>query len=572
MAGFNLPLVNPALGAPPAPSSMPSMPSLPVGLPASPLGTARPPVPAQPAAAPMVPSPSGGMSDVLKQLLPVLLSGIAAKRGGAMAGSAVLNGYAQGLAKKHQDELEHQQMVAKLDASNLDAQQNAAKLTQERQFKLSQFITDVTKQVNDIDDPATFAATVDLADQTAQQAFGAAPGLIKRTLVFNDAKRLEKEKKAAKETVEAFLKAHPGVTLDDALAANVMIGSKKLSDLAALINYEPAKLPSGELFTTEPDVSPVASEKDVAAQAVADAKKAARMAGKPFTQTDATRVSQQAIKQFKEATRLSPQVSTSAAGSGASGSDAESIADAIMRGEQPPTLTGLYRVGGTVRAILGRKGYDLTRAQQDFNATTRMLSTLNGPQQVRLRQAAQTAYDSLDIIEDLNRKLTPLIPRSRFPAMNRIALAAAKGGALGLAAQTIATQLEAQITDLTSELANVYMGGNSPTEQALRLAAHNLNSQWTETQLKDTVALARKNLQIRLNSIGLAAPIGGRNENPYAPEVPPPSGRDAGAGSGPSTSGAPPKNPKPGDTWLSPTGPTVWGADAAGRLGWHPVK
>jgi len=495
MAGFALPLVNPEVGNPPA-SSMPSMPA------AAPVAVAAPMAAPAPIAArpPMAAQSPGGLQEALKQLLPVLISSIAAKRGGAQAGSAVLTGYAQGMAKKHQDALEQQQMQARLDATNLDAQQQVEKLQQDKQFKLSQFIENITKQVNEIDDPATFAATVDLAEKTAQSAFGAQPGLIKNTLVFNDQKRLDKEKKAAKETVDAFLKAHPGVNLDEALAANVMIGSKKLSDIAALANYEPATLPSGQPFQAEPQIAPVSDEKTVAAQAVAEAKKAARMAGKPFTQTDATRVSQQAIKQFKEATRLSPK----ATGTGTSGgsTDVKDIASGIADGTLPPTLAtqGNAKERFGIAAQLKRNGINLSKLISNWLGTQRAITSLNSNQQIRLVENIDKASDSLDKVEELNQQLTAAMPRGKYKTLNRAALAVAKSGAWGQPAAQAANLLEGQIADLTAEMANVYMGGNSPTDHGLELAQKNLNSSWDEVTLSAAIQQARYNLNLAQNS------------------------------------------------------------------------
>lgn len=55
--------------------------------------------------------------------------------------------------------------------------------------------------------------------------------------------------------------------------------------------------------------------------------------------------------------------------------DAESIAQAIIRGDQPPTLTGLYRNAGPVRAALARHGYDLTRSGLDYEAFKRHIAS-----------------------------------------------------------------------------------------------------------------------------------------------------------------------------------------------------
>jgi len=68
-------------------------------------------------------------------------------------------------------------------------------------------------------------------------------------------------------------------------------------------------------------------------------------------------------------------------------------------------------------------------------------------------------------------------------------------------AQDVATQLSTQISDLTSELGTVYKGGNSSTDESLRLAAKNLQGEWSEHTLLNNVKLVRKNLDIRKRSL-----------------------------------------------------------------------
>jgi hypothetical protein len=193
-------------------------------------------------------------------------------------------------------------------------------------------------------------------------------------------------------------------------------------------------------------------------------------------------------------------------------SSPEDIANAIMRGEQPPTTTGLYRYGVSVRSILARKGFNLAEAETDWRATQKHVSTLNGSQQVRMHQAIDNASHSLDVIEDLAKQWQG----GGFPLLNKGRLAAARQGALGSQAQQIATQLEAQIADVTSELGNVYMGGNSPTDHSLSLAAKNLKADWSLPQLTAAINLSRKNLQIRSNSMRNAGVAGVSAGNPYA--------------------------------------------------------
>lgn len=187
-------------------------------------------------------------------------------------------------------------------------------------------------------------------------------------------------------------------------------------------------------------------------------------------------------------------------------SQAKEIGDAIMRGEQPPIISGfgMAKIAGPLKAYLAREGFNLRNAELDYRATEKRLLTLNGPQQLRLRQAVTFAADSLGIVEELAGKWKG----GRFPILNRANLAAAKNGAYGQNAQSIATQLETQIADLTSELGTVYKGGNSSTDESLRLAAKNLSADWEYGQLMNNVKLIRRNLDIRSNSLKVTGTAG----------------------------------------------------------------
>jgi hypothetical protein len=197
--------------------------------------------------------------------------------------------------------------------------------------------------------------------------------------------------------------------------------------------------------------------------------------------------------------------------------DADAIADAIVDGSQPPDLSRLYGAGAHVRASLARKGYNLTAATQDWQAMQKFIATSNGPQQVKMRQNIDNASHSLDVIDQLAQEWQG----GRFPALNRGRLAAAKSGLLGQNAQQIAQRLEQQIADVTGELANVYMGSNSPTDQAIQLAKENLQSDWSLPTLQSAIKLGRQNLKIRQNSMLNIGPSGTGGQNRYAPVVPP---------------------------------------------------
>jgi len=221
-----------------------------------------------------------------------------------------------------------------------------------------------------------------------------------------------------------------------------------------------------------------------------------------------------AYGQSDDAQRARGGLFTPSTGAGAD-DDVSKTVDGIISGRQPPTLQGFYGNTLKVRAELERRGYDFTTANLDYTSTQQHWKTLNGAQQTRMRQAVDNASHSLDVIDELAAEWKG----GRFPVLNRGRLAAARNGALGPEAQRIATQLEAQIADVTSELANVYMGGNSPTDHAMALAAKNLQANWSEPQLKALIQQQRRNLQIRSNSITNAAAITPSSQGTSAPPV-----------------------------------------------------
>lgn len=212
------------------------------------------------------------------------------------------------------------------------------------------------------------------------------------------------------------------------------------------------------------------------------------------------------------------------AGGGGTSSNAKDIAAAIKRGEQPPTTTGLYKEGAGVRAELARQGFNLQQAESDWHATQKHLATLNGPQQERLRQAVSFTKDSLGIIDDLYNQWEKVGKPGGWKVFNRGSLATAKQ--LPGEAGNIAHRLEAQINDLTSELGTVYKGGNTSTDESLKLAAENLKAEWNEKTFHDAITQIRRNLEIRENSIRNSQAAGVSADSPYTPRGETPKAKD----------------------------------------------
>ncbi len=216
-------------------------------------------------------------------------------------------------------------------------------------------------------------------------------------------------------------------------------------------------------------------------------------------------------------TRVKPIPAASTIINPAALNDVKETVAGMKDGSLPPLMPGrATKEYLATMAEAHRQGYDLQGAVTDWNATQKHLASMNGAQQLRLNQAINSLPEMLDSVDALAAQWKG----GRFPILNRANLALAKGGAYGTDVASVANKLDAQIADVTADLGNVYMGGNSPTEEALKLAGKSLHGDWNEKVLHDMVSLARQNVTIRGNSIKHTGVSGASDRNPYATQTP----------------------------------------------------
>lgn len=213
-------------------------------------------------------------------------------------------------------------------------------------------------------------------------------------------------------------------------------------------------------------------------------------------------------------------------GGSATGTDVKDTADGIIEGRISPNVSQSvsYKDRTAVSAELSRRGYNQTEALRDWQAITRHLATLNGAQQERLRQAVAFADDTIPQLEEAYQRWKKAAGISGIKVFNRAALATSKqfGGEAGSAA----TQLEALIKDYTAELGTVYKGGNSSTDESLKLAGENLKAEWNEQTFNDALKRIKQSIRIRRNSIATSQPVGVNPNSPYLPPSPKDESKD----------------------------------------------
>ena len=205
----------------------------------------------------------------------------------------------------------------------------------------------------------------------------------------------------------------------------------------------------------------------------------------------------------------------------------DAIVEAIHQGKQPPDINNLRFNAAAVRARMQTKyGEDLTAMDKDWKATTKHLSTANSSTQLRMRQAVTTVEEVLPKIESLWAELKQQRPPSGYKAWNKLALAAAREvpGRIGQVSQNLNTLL----TDFIPELGYLYMGGTSPTDKALALAAENLKQEWSSQTFDGAINILKNNIRVRHNSINNTGPIGSSGETNKYWSQPKPTGPTAG--------------------------------------------
>ena len=279
-------------------------------------------------------------------------------------------------------------------------------------------------------------------------------------------------------------------------------------------------------------------EQAAAENAVADARKAAAAAGKPFTAADEQRVSTQAIRQFREATKVSTPSATSAIG----GDDRHSLATMLVDGRMVPSQLNkrsgynetLAAADSLSRNITG-KGYDATQAETDFKAANTWVAAANSTQRQRFYALASSVQSTLKEVMGYATELA----LGGLEFANRAKMQAyLKLNGNSPYAETVTAYLTA-INTLKEEFANLVNAGYAPTEPAFKLANEQINQDRGYKSTNAALAELTRLIEFRVNglqTIGVQT-IGGPGTLPIIQQqndIASSGGRGRGAGPGPS--------------------------------------
>lgn len=203
----------------------------------------------------------------------------------------------------------------------------------------------------------------------------------------------------------------------------------------------------------------------------------------------------------------------SVGGGNSADASVKSIGDSIISGKQPPVLTGLGqgKTAAAVKAYLADQGFDLTKANLDWESAHKQVLSLNGPQMVRYAGLTKSVVNTIDEVNNLAKEMN----NSGLTAFNAAKLATLVNTAGNTKEGQLASKYLAAVNTLKEEFANLAQGGYAPTEAAWGLANSQINANYGVDQLNSSLNEVQRLLNYRLNGIPNMGTLGPGAANRY---------------------------------------------------------
>lgn len=190
---------------------------------------------------------------------------------------------------------------------------------------------------------------------------------------------------------------------------------------------------------------------------------------------------------------------------------ANTIAEGIKNGSQPPDLKSMYRTAPAIRAKLQEGGFDLAKAQLQWAQAQKQIQSLNGPQMTRFVGLAGSVDRTIDEVNDLASQMK----LGGIPLLNKGELAAYIQTQGNSPNGQLATRYVTAINTLKEEFANLANGGYAPTEPAWKLANQQIEANYGDKQLAASLTEVQRLIRYRLQAIPNINTLGPGSANQY---------------------------------------------------------
>jgi hypothetical protein len=192
--------------------------------------------------------------------------------------------------------------------------------------------------------------------------------------------------------------------------------------------------------------------------------------------------------------------------------DPYAVAKAIAVDEtMPPDLSAYGRpFQSAVVSVLAKQfpDYNYRAANMLYRGQKQFVATGNQRGMVMLRQTIATTRLHLDRARELNEALVKAgVPRGTVQEANRFSLGAAVRGSYGRDVAVKASQFQAQIGLMQSELATVFSNGAAPTDEARKLAREMIRFDLPAAQVEGNLANIGKDLDYKAEVMQTSEPM-----------------------------------------------------------------
>lgn len=174
----------------------------------------------------------------------------------------------------------------------------------------------------------------------------------------------------------------------------------------------------------------------------------------------------------------------------------QGIGDAIISGQQPPDFKGNYGMTPYVKKYLADKGFDLTKAIQNWQGMQNLTKTMTNQQHARLYETFNSVEKQIPELSKLSNEFD----RYNWRPANKVELMAAVNGFDKNKAQ-LAVKYIGQINVMRDELAQAFSGGYAPTESSFKLADSVLDPLYNAKQMDASLEQLQFNLNTRRSAI-----------------------------------------------------------------------
>lgn len=211
--------------------------------------------------------------------------------------------------------------------------------------------------------------------------------------------------------------------------------------------------------------------------------------------------------------------------------------DGIRDRTLPPTMQGMYGMQVPLKTYLQDKRYgqpfDLAKAQQEWQAQTKLISTMNGPQQVRFRQLVATVAPGIDELRELSTEMK----MSGVALWNEAKIAYELKYNANSPESRLYSRYQTAFAAIRGEVSQYENGGYAPTDASWKAAYDQLDTARGFQAQMASLDEVNKILQYRLQGMNSVGGLPPGSANPYAPNQGAAGQQTGGAGAATSPAG-----------------------------------